>query len=60
MDHYSFSAGMYLPEYGSERTLNKLFFKILFRSPAVGVRSDFNGLDLYTVSIQSCSSNDHI
>jgi hypothetical protein len=51
MDHYSFSAGMYMPEYGksSERKLEKIFFKILFRSPATGVRSDFNGLDLFTV-----------
>jgi galactose-1-phosphate uridylyltransferase len=56
-DQYSFSAAMYLPkfessdlEYDPER-LTKISARLLFRSSSNLVRSDFNGLDLYTSSV---------
>ena len=56
---YSFSMGMFLPEYKIEKTnffhqipnYNDKICRILFRTPVTNLRSDINGLDLYTSSI---------
>ena len=52
-EQYSLSAGMYFPEYSinSSKKLEKLFLRILFRSPVTTLRSDINGLDIYTSSV---------
>ncbi len=46
---------MYLPHFEtsnekSQSKLNKIYFRILFRSQVTTLRSDFNALDLYAVS----------
>jgi hypothetical protein len=62
IEKYSFSMAMYLPEYMKDKS--KLFYKnfynsklkynicrIVFRTPVSNLRSDINGLDLYTSSV---------
>ncbi|CAF0709768.1 unnamed protein product [Brachionus calyciflorus] len=57
IEQYSFSTGMYFPIFGEKKTsydpskLEKIYSKILFRSPVANLRSDFNGLDLFTSSV---------
>jgi hypothetical protein len=55
LEVYSFSSGMYLPHFETNKEnaqikLNKIYFRILFRSQVTILRSDFNALDLYAVS----------
>jgi hypothetical protein len=52
-EQYSISAGMYFPDYSSNtvKKLDRLFFRIVFRSPVTTLRSDMNGLDIYTSSV---------
>jgi hypothetical protein len=65
LEQYSWSMGMYLPKYdGSSNffvgkaksensgNLDRIFCRIVFRTPAAALRSDYNGLDMYTVSFQ--------
>ena len=53
---------MYLPKYDGSSDfftkkqkdenygdLNRIFCRIVFRTPAAALRSDYNGLDMYTV-----------
>lgn len=35
---------------GNSANLKKIFCRIVFRTPVTNLRSDINGLDLYTVS----------
>ncbi|CAF1089861.1 unnamed protein product, partial [Didymodactylos carnosus] len=52
MNEYSFSFGMYLPpmDETSIRDMSVLC-RIVFRNPVTNLRSDMNGLDLYTSSV---------
>ena len=55
LEIYSFSSGMYLPHFermneNAQIKLNKIYFRILFRSQVTILRSDFNALDLYAVN----------
>ena len=64
-ENYAWSMAMFLPKYeGSqskfftEKTtcendgdLNRIVLRIVFRTPAAAMRSDYNGLDMYTVSM---------
>ena len=52
-EQYSISAGMFFPDYSSNKVkkLERLFFRIVFRSPVTTLRSDINGLDIYTSSV---------
>ena len=52
-EQYSISAGMFFPDYSTSnvKKLDKLFFRIVFRSPVTTLRSDINGLDIYTSSV---------
>ena len=52
-EQYSISAAMYFPDYTktTNKKLDRLFFRIVFRSPVTTLRSDINGLDLYTSSV---------
>lgn len=34
----------------NEGNLDRIFCRIVFRFPAAALRSDYNGLDMYTVS----------
>jgi hypothetical protein len=50
---------MFLPEYYTEKTKffyqtpksNNIICRIMFRTPVTNLRSDINGLDLYTSSV---------
>lgn len=60
-EQYSISSAMFLPKYEDPKSpvsqeynpgkLSKISARILFRSSSNLVRSDFNGLDLYTSSV---------
>lgn len=64
-ENYAWSMAMFLPKYeGSqskfftEKTtcendgdLNRIVLRIVFRTPAAAMRSDYNGLDMYTSSV---------
>ena len=52
-EQYSISAVMYFPDYSTNypKKLDHLFFRIVFRSPVTSLKSDMNGLDLYTSSV---------
>ena len=65
-EQYSWSMAMYLPEYSRDNVetlfdnqqtgedegyLKRIFCRIVFRTPVANLRSDINGLDLYTVNI---------
>jgi hypothetical protein len=56
MEKYSFSLGMYMPEsmpknQENGKELKYTICRITFRSPVSNLRSDMNGLDLYTSSV---------
>jgi len=65
-EQYSWSMAMYLPEYSRDNVetffdnqqtgedegyLKRIFCRIVFRTPVANLRSDINGLDLYTSSV---------
>ena len=59
LEKYSFSMAMFLPEYKIDShkffyempKLNSRICRIMFRTPVTNLRSDINGLDLYTSSV---------
>lgn len=63
LEQFSWSMGAYFPKYEggefftkkskneNDGDLDRIFFRIVFRTPAAAPRSDYNGLDMYTVSI---------
>jgi len=40
---------------GNSGTLKKIFCRVVFRTPVTNLRSDINGLDLYTVIVTKVS-----
>ncbi|CAF0743136.1 unnamed protein product [Adineta ricciae] len=54
LNEYSFSLGMYLPPMNESALTNHempVVCRLLFRNPVTNLRSDMNGLDLYTSSV---------
>ena len=56
LEKYSFSMGMYLPEFiatnsNSNNRFQYTICRITFRTPSSNLRSDINGLDFYTSSV---------
>jgi len=63
LEQFSWSMGAYFPKYEggefftkkskneNDGDLDRIFFRIVFRTPAAAPRSDYNGLDMYTSSV---------
>ncbi len=48
-DNYFFAKNGQINSNENTGNLNRIFARIVFRTPVANLRSDFNGLDMYTV-----------